>query len=54
MIRLAVGMAHPERAIVVHPVETQLIIFVEVVFGCCQGRCVCAAPTIWVGCRGCG
>ena len=33
MTRLAVGMAHPERAIVVHPVQTQLIIFVEVVAG---------------------
>jgi 3-hydroxybutyryl-CoA dehydrogenase len=33
MTRLAGGMAHPERAIVVHPVQTQLIIFVEVVAG---------------------
>lgn len=33
MTRLAVGMAHPERAIVVHPVQTQLIIFAEVVGG---------------------
>ncbi|MGH9208273.1 MAG: 3-hydroxyacyl-CoA dehydrogenase family protein [Acidimicrobiales bacterium] len=33
MTRLANGMAHPERAIVVHPVQTQLIIFVEVVAG---------------------
>jgi 3-hydroxybutyryl-CoA dehydrogenase len=33
MTRLAAGMAHPERAIVVHPVQTQLIIFVEVVPG---------------------
>jgi 3-hydroxybutyryl-CoA dehydrogenase len=33
MTRLAAGMAHPERAIVVHPVQTQLIIFVEVVGG---------------------
>jgi 3-hydroxyacyl-CoA dehydrogenase len=33
MTRLAAGMAHPERAIVVHPVQTQLIIFVEVVVG---------------------
>jgi 3-hydroxybutyryl-CoA dehydrogenase len=33
MTRLATGMAHPERAIVVHPVQTQLIIFVEVVAG---------------------
>jgi 3-hydroxyacyl-CoA dehydrogenase len=33
MTRLAEGMAHPERAIVVHPVQTQLIIFVEVVAG---------------------
>ena len=33
MTRLSVGMAHPERAIVVHPVQTQLIIFVEVVAG---------------------
>ena len=33
MTRLAAGMAHPERALVVHPVQTQLIIFVEVVAG---------------------
>jgi 3-hydroxybutyryl-CoA dehydrogenase len=33
MTRLAAGMAHPERAIAVHPVQTQLIIFVEVVPG---------------------
>jgi 3-hydroxybutyryl-CoA dehydrogenase len=33
MTRLAEGMAHPGRAIVVHPVQTQLIIFVEVVPG---------------------
>jgi 3-hydroxybutyryl-CoA dehydrogenase len=33
MTRLAAEMAHPERAIVVHPVQTQLIIFVEVVAG---------------------
>ncbi len=33
MTRLATGMAHPERVIVVHPVQTQLIIFVEVVAG---------------------
>jgi 3-hydroxybutyryl-CoA dehydrogenase len=33
MTRLAAGMAHPKRAIVVHPVQTQLIIFVEVVAG---------------------
>src|SRR5947209_14684059 len=33
MTRLAAGMAHPERAIVVHPIQTQLIIFVEVVPG---------------------
>jgi 3-hydroxybutyryl-CoA dehydrogenase len=33
MTRLAAGMTHPERAIVVHPVQTQLIIFVEVVAG---------------------
>jgi 3-hydroxybutyryl-CoA dehydrogenase len=33
MTRLAAGMAHPGRAIVVHPVQTQLIIFVEVVPG---------------------
>jgi 3-hydroxybutyryl-CoA dehydrogenase len=33
MTRLAKDMAHPERAIVVHPVQTQLIIFVEVVAG---------------------
>ncbi len=31
MTRLAADTAHPERAIVVHPVQTQLIIFVEVV-----------------------
>jgi len=33
MTRLAAGMTRPERAIVVHPVQTQLIIFVEVVAG---------------------
>ena len=33
MTRLAADMEHPERAIVVHPVQTQLIIFVEVVPG---------------------
>jgi 3-hydroxybutyryl-CoA dehydrogenase len=33
MTRLAEGMAHPERAVVLHPVQTQLIIFVEVVAG---------------------
>ena len=33
MTRLAKDMAHPQRAIVVHPVQTQLIIFVEVVPG---------------------
>jgi 3-hydroxybutyryl-CoA dehydrogenase len=33
MTQLAAGMAHPERAIVVHPIQTQLIIFVEVVPG---------------------
>ena len=33
MTRLATGMACPERAVVVHPVQTQLIIFVEVVAG---------------------
>ena len=33
MTRLAAGMTHPERAVVVHPVQTQLIIFVEVVAG---------------------
>jgi len=33
MTQLAAGMAHPERAVVVHPVQTQLIIFVEVVAG---------------------
>ena len=33
MTRLAAGMAHPERAVVVHPVQTALIIFVEVVGG---------------------
>ncbi len=33
MTRLAMGMNHPERAIVLHPVQTQLIIFAEVVAG---------------------
>jgi len=33
MTRLAAAMTHPERAVVVHPVQTQLIIFVEVVAG---------------------
>jgi 3-hydroxyacyl-CoA dehydrogenase len=33
MTRLAAEMAHPDRAIVLHPVQTQLIIFVEVVAG---------------------
>jgi 3-hydroxyacyl-CoA dehydrogenase len=33
MTRLAAGMHHPERAIVLHPVQTQLIIFAEVVAG---------------------
>jgi len=33
MTRLAAGLEHPERAIVLHPVQTQLIIFVEVVPG---------------------
>ena len=33
MTRLAAEMRHPERAVVVHPVQTQLIIFVEVVAG---------------------
>ena len=33
MTRLAADMEHPERAVVVHPVQTQLIIFVEVVAG---------------------
>ena len=33
MTRLAADMAHPERAVVLHPVQTQLIIFVEVVAG---------------------
>jgi 3-hydroxybutyryl-CoA dehydrogenase len=33
MTRLAADMAHPERAVVVHPVQTALIIFVEVVAG---------------------
>jgi 3-hydroxybutyryl-CoA dehydrogenase len=33
MTRLAAGMRRPERAVVVHPVQTQLIIFVEVVAG---------------------
>jgi 3-hydroxybutyryl-CoA dehydrogenase len=33
MTRLAAGMTHPERALVLHPVQTALIIFVEVVAG---------------------
>ena len=33
MSRLAARMAHPERAVVLHPVQTQLIIFAEVVAG---------------------
>jgi len=33
MTRLAADMAHPERAVVLHPVQTQVIIFVEVVAG---------------------
>jgi 3-hydroxybutyryl-CoA dehydrogenase len=33
MTRLAADMRHPERAVVLHPVQTQLIIFVEVVAG---------------------
>ena len=33
MTRLAAGMSHPARAVVLHPVQTQLIIFVEVVSG---------------------
>jgi 3-hydroxyacyl-CoA dehydrogenase len=33
MTRLSAAMRHPERAVVVHPVQTQLIIFVEVVAG---------------------
>jgi 3-hydroxybutyryl-CoA dehydrogenase len=33
MTRLAAAMAHPQRAVVVHPVQTALIIFVEVVAG---------------------
>ena len=33
MTRLAADMAHPERAVVLHPVQTALIIFVEVVAG---------------------
>jgi 3-hydroxybutyryl-CoA dehydrogenase len=33
MTRLAAGMRYPERALVLHPVQTQLIIFVEVVAG---------------------
>ncbi|WP_308466597.1 3-hydroxyacyl-CoA dehydrogenase family protein [Rathayibacter soli] len=33
MTRLAAGMSHPERALVVHPVQTQLILFAEVVAG---------------------
>jgi 3-hydroxybutyryl-CoA dehydrogenase len=33
MTQLAAAMDHPERAVVLHPVQTQLIIFVEVVAG---------------------
>lgn len=33
MTRLAARLAHPERAVVLHPVQTQQIIFVEVVPG---------------------
>jgi 3-hydroxybutyryl-CoA dehydrogenase len=33
MTRLAADMGRPERAVVVHPVQTQVIIFVEVVAG---------------------
>ena len=33
MTKLAAGMAHPERALVLHPVQTALIIFTEVVAG---------------------
>jgi 3-hydroxybutyryl-CoA dehydrogenase len=33
MTRLAAQLAHPERAVVLHPVQTALIIFVEVVAG---------------------
>lgn len=33
MTRLSAEMAHPERALVLHPVQTALIIFVEVVAG---------------------
>jgi 3-hydroxybutyryl-CoA dehydrogenase len=33
MTRLAADMARPERAVVLHPVQTQVIIFVEVVAG---------------------
>jgi 3-hydroxyacyl-CoA dehydrogenase len=33
MTRLAAGMAHPQRAVVLHPVQTAVIIFVEVVAG---------------------
>lgn len=33
MTRLAADMAHPQRAVVVHPVQTALIIFVEIVAG---------------------
>ena len=33
MTKLAAGMAHPERAVVLHPVQTALIIFAEVVAG---------------------
>jgi 3-hydroxybutyryl-CoA dehydrogenase len=33
MTRLAADMTHPERAVVLHPVQTQVIIFVEVVAG---------------------
>jgi 3-hydroxybutyryl-CoA dehydrogenase len=33
MTRLAADMARPERAVVMHPVQTQVIIFVEIVAG---------------------
>ena len=45
MTRLAAGMDHPERAIVVHPVQTQLIIFVEVVAG--DGRATRRSHPRW-------
>jgi 3-hydroxybutyryl-CoA dehydrogenase len=45
MTRLAAGMEHPERAIVLHPVQTQLIIFVEIVPGERTSAATTAATT---------